>query len=313
MHYAATYRYDDVPGIGLEPGVCRRDPSDVIRVGDTWYVWYSKTVKAATVPGRHGYPSGYQGDVWWATSDDAGRTWIERGKAAPKGPAGDWDCSGTFSPNIIEWEGRYWLYYTAVGPGHDNEGYSDRNRTAIGVCWSESPDGPWTKASGNPVLTTTRDPDKFDSFRVDDACMLARDCKVWLYYKGRRWEHTPAETMMGVAVADRPDAPFVRLNDGDTVQDSGHEVQIFPHGPGVMSIVSAIGPHGRTLQYAENGVDFRIVGPLPGNHAPAPGLYRPDLTGVLDDNWTPTWGICMTRHADPHLRRYEMTLERNGQ
>jgi len=32
----------DLTGIGIEKGVMRRDPSDVIKVGDLYYVWYSK-------------------------------------------------------------------------------------------------------------------------------------------------------------------------------------------------------------------------------------------------------------------------------
>ena len=59
---------EPVSGIGKEAGVCRRDPSDVIRVGDTWYVWYTRLERGAPL-----YPSGYHASVWYATStDDAG-------------------------------------------------------------------------------------------------------------------------------------------------------------------------------------------------------------------------------------------------
>ena len=42
---ALSFQVGEARGIGRQAGVCRRDPSDVIKVGDTFYVWYSK-VKA---------------------------------------------------------------------------------------------------------------------------------------------------------------------------------------------------------------------------------------------------------------------------
>ncbi len=47
-------------GIGAEKGVMRRDPSDIIKVGDLYYVWYSK--------GK--ISPGYDATVWYATSTD---------------------------------------------------------------------------------------------------------------------------------------------------------------------------------------------------------------------------------------------------
>jgi hypothetical protein len=49
--------YSELSGIGKEPGVMRRDPSDVIKVGDLFYVWYSKGKIAP----------GYDATVWYAT------------------------------------------------------------------------------------------------------------------------------------------------------------------------------------------------------------------------------------------------------
>ena len=88
--FAATdevrFDYEKVTGIGQEEGVCRRDPSDVIKVGDTWYVWYSKVTSDAPM-----YPSGYHATVWYATSTDEGHTWTERGEAVG---GGKWNARG---------------------------------------------------------------------------------------------------------------------------------------------------------------------------------------------------------------------------
>ncbi len=312
--YEVVVSYSPAGGLGEEPGICRRDPSDVIRVGDAWYVWYTKVVRERCQPGRHGYPSGYQGTVWGAISRDEGATWKELGEAVPAGSAGAFDCTATFTPNILVWEGEYYLYYTAVGPEFDNGPYEDRNRTSIGLSVAASPHGPWKKVSSDPVLRSTRDPERFDSYRVDDACFLIRDDRIWMYYKGRQWENTPGNTRMGVATADRPEGPFARLNEGRCVQDSGHEVLVWPHAEGVMSLVSATGPRGRTLQWAPDGLRFEVVGELPEDYPRAPGLYRPDLTSIALGEEHAPWGIAMkTYRGDPHLHRFELRLTPAGE
>ena len=54
----------------------RRDPSDVIKAGDLYYVWYSK--------GK--ISPGYDATVWYATSPN-GHEWTEKGMALAKGEA----------------------------------------------------------------------------------------------------------------------------------------------------------------------------------------------------------------------------------
>ena len=65
------------PALGPEEGVTRRDPSPVIRIGDLYYAWYSRTETS---------PDGYSATLWWATSPD-GHAWYERGEALGRGPA----------------------------------------------------------------------------------------------------------------------------------------------------------------------------------------------------------------------------------
>jgi hypothetical protein len=36
------FNFEEVTGIGFEAGVTRRDPSDVIKIGQTYYVYYTK-------------------------------------------------------------------------------------------------------------------------------------------------------------------------------------------------------------------------------------------------------------------------------
>jgi len=307
------FSYSPAKGLGPEHGICRRDPSDVIRVGDRCYVWYTRVVKRDTVPGRHGYPSGYQGTVWCAVSNDDGHQWQELGVAVPKGPRGAFDGTATFTPNILVYHDRYYLYYTAVGPRFDNGPYADRNRTSIGVAVADRPAGPWRKLAANPVLSSTTDPKRFDSYRVDDACLVVRHDQIWMYYKGRQWNNTPGQTKMGVAVATNPEGPFHRLNGGAFVQDSGHEVLVWPEDDAVVSLVSATGPHGRTLQRAADGIHFAVIAGLPRNYPRAPGLLRADLTELGARRRWPSWGISMVHTGDPYLERFQFVVNGPGE
>lgn len=274
----------------------RRDPSDVIKVGDTWHVWYSKAAPGVT--------SGYDASVWHATSTNRGNSWVEQAEAVPRGAnTNDWDVTSTFTPNILFHDGTYYLYYTAVGPGF-NQGYNEEGKTRIGVSTSGSPYGPWTKYAGNPILIPSADTAKFDSFRVDDTCMAVREGNVWLYYKGRPWGLGSTATKMGVAVATNGVGPFVRQNGGDPVQLGGHEVQIWAdEDEGIYSMVNGVGPAvlTYTIQYAPDGLNFTKYADISSSEPGAPGLFRWELTDP-SLGCRPDWGVYGTRK----IGRYEI-------
>ncbi|MCP5118656.1 MAG: sulfatase-like hydrolase/transferase, partial [bacterium] len=173
------FRYETA--IAHERDVVRRDPSDVIRVGDNYYVWYTKVTRQ-----DEDYPSGYNGSVWYASSPD-GHRWEEKGLCVAPGADDAWDGHGVFTPNILAFDGKYYLYYTAVPEPFDP---AESTPTAIGVAVSSSPDGPWRKFEANPVLRPVLErPEAFDSFRVDDASLIVREDEIWMYYKGRSKAH----------------------------------------------------------------------------------------------------------------------------
>jgi len=98
-----TFERRELSGIGAEHKVMRRDPSDVIKVGDLYYVWYSKGPISP----------GYDATVWYATSKD-GVEWVEKGEAVAKGEAGSWEGASVFTPNILAADGKYYLFYTGT-------------------------------------------------------------------------------------------------------------------------------------------------------------------------------------------------------
>ncbi|MCX7012069.1 MAG: family 43 glycosylhydrolase [Candidatus Sumerlaeota bacterium] len=273
-----TVTYSPAKGIGPQADVMRRDPSDIIRVGDRHNVWYSRGQVA----------HGYDATIWYATSPD-GRTWAEKGEALPRGAEGSWDAQSVFTPNILVAEGKYWLFYTGVPKPFTNAG-NKVIKSALGIAVADSPDGPWARLETNPILRTSDDANAFDSMRVDDACLLVREGKYWLYYKGRQWNNTPGNTKMGVAIAAKPGGPYVK-HAGNPVIAGGHEVLVWPFGKGVAAMVS-IGPKGiaKTLQYAPDGLAFSKLQDL--KTVPhAAGAYRPEAFTDSGAGTMPEWGI----------------------
>ncbi len=142
--------------------------------------------------------------------------------------------------------------------------------------------------------------DAFDSYRIDDAVLLLREGKYWLYYKGRNLQHAetgPGKTMMGVAFSDSPQGPYTRYQH-NPILDKSHEVMVWKQGQGVACLASI----SSTFEYAPDGLDF-TTDPLnlkiPAQDRPmAPGVYRPDLTEGDVEKAGLTWGISMVHNGD---------------
>jgi hypothetical protein len=300
------FTYSPAEGLGPEKGVCRRDNSDVIKVGDTYYVWYSKV---KNVPGVYQYPSGYSATIWYATSQD-GRKWVEKGEALGKGGPGTWDEEGVYTPGILVANGKYYLGYDGA-----DRPWTASSPAREGLAVADSPDGPWTKLASNPINNPTeakyevKDPKNFDSFRVCDVCILTRDGKYWWYYKGRGKDLTPNDTKLGVSIAEKPEGPYVKQPENPVVP-GGHEVLAWPHGKGVAVVIGYVGqPHVRnTIQYAEDGIHFRPVARV-ANPPAAPGGYRPDAFTDSKNAEPMSWGISMRNcGGDVCLERFDCDL-----
>ncbi|MCM8539065.1 MAG: family 43 glycosylhydrolase [Lentisphaeraceae bacterium] len=285
--------YTYITGVGKEKEVMRRDPSDIIKVGDLYYVWYSKGKIAP----------GYDATVWYATSPD-GLTWTEKGMALAKGKAGTWEGASVFTPNILVAEGKYWLFYTGTS-NEFTKGFNPDSK--IGLAVSDSPDGPWERTSKEPVLKNSDNPKDFDSHLVDDSCIIVREGKYWFYYKGRQLGKSPSQTQMGLAVADKPQGPYIKHKNNPVIPGN-HEVVIWSQGKGVAALIGTVGPKNitRSILFSEDGLKFKKVKKvIAGPHGA--GTYRPN--GFTDqENQEVKWGIELRyeKGALPFLRRFDI-------
>ena len=284
-------------GIGAESGVMRRDPSDIIKVGDQYYVWYSK--------GK--ISPGYDATIWYATSPD-GHQWTEQGMALAKGQPGTWEAASVFTPNILVADGRYWLFYTGTSQEFKKPFNPD---SKIGLAVAGSPDGPWQRTDVKPVLRNSDNPEAFDSHLIDDACLIVRDGEYWLYYKGRQLGKSPKETKMGLAIADDPQGPYFK-HESSPVIAGNHEVLVWPQGKGVAAMIGTTGPKAITnsILYSEDGVHFsktHVVkdGPWAG------GTYRPEAFTDSGTGKLPTWGVEIGKQKGqlPFIQRFDLSEE----
>ncbi|MFC2113500.1 glycoside hydrolase family 117 protein [Bacteroidota bacterium] len=300
------FRFSDANGIGLEQGVSRRDPTGVIKVGDLYYIWYTRPPTGIPVVGiekandtLRAFPWDLA-DLWYASSPD-GVNWTEQGLAVTRGPEGSFDARSVFTPDVLVANGRYYLFYQAAGSLSQGLGGGDFTENVIGMSWADSPDGPWTRHP-EPVLETG--PDRsIDNICVHDPTFIVREGKYWLYYKGhpgggpeRSYYNWGRSKKWGipiswcVAMADKPEGPFVK-SELNPVLVAGHEVVVFPYRQGVCALVTQ-GPERNSIQFAEDGLNFYPV--AHGLNMPhAAGVYR--VGNFTDTDISPgpgiTWGI----------------------
>jgi hypothetical protein len=302
------FKFNEVAGIGYEAGCTRRDPSDVIKVGQTYYVYYTKIPDSEPKYWGAGY---WGASIWCASSKDEGFSWTEVGEMLCVGEKGTWDSHSVFTPNILYTNGKYYLFYTGVKPTPGNadgefENNSITDITAIGVAVSDSPTGPFKRIRNEPILKVSVEAEKFDSYRVDDAALLCRNGLYWLYYKGRSLASGlggPAHTCMGVAFSKYPEGPYTKF--GKEILERSHEVLIWPQGTGVGAFASL----SKTFEFAPDGIDFMTdkLEAKVEKCAVAPGAFRPDLTNPVVAGEGLNWGISMVPNKhECYLTRYEL-------
>ena len=109
--------------------------------------------------------------------------------------------------------------------------------------------------------------------------------------EGRQLGKSPAQTKMGLAIADHPQGPYVK-HAANPVIPGNHEVLVWPQGRGVAAMIGTTGPKHitNTIQYAEDGIHFTKThdvenGPWGG------GTYRPQAFTQSGTGDIPEWGV----------------------
>ena len=135
-----------------------------------------------------------------------------------------------------------------------------------------------------------------------------RGGKYWLYYKGRQLGKGPGATQLGLAIADKPQGPYVKV-EGNAVIPGNHEVLVWPQGTGVAAMIGTTGPKAivRSIMYAEDGLHFsKTHNVIDVPHAA--GAYRPEAFADSGLGKQIEWGVHIgkQRGSLPFLQRFDL-------
>lgn len=293
----SNFKYTPLEGFDYHNGdgtLSRRDATKIIQVNGKYYVWYTRRATSRPPSAENGNDTIPSRDwdlaeIWYATSED-GFVWEEQGVAVPRleKPFAGWRSVST--PDILIWEGKYYLYYQAYtkmpgGPGTNGDD------CPVACSVADSPEGPWTPS--NKVVIENGPPGTWDQYVIHDPYPLIYKGKIYVYYKGEMGGK-PKVRAQGLAIADHPFGPFVKhpLN---PVINSGHETALFPFKEGLAALVSRHGLEHNTIQYAPDGVNFEVAA-ISSLFPIAPGAYIPDAFADNGNGRGITWGLCHFRN-----------------
>ncbi len=297
------FRMHDLQGdFAYEEGVSRRDPSALISVNDTIFVYFTRSTGTTAGFGT-GDPEAKvfpwdKSEVWLASSTD-GWHWEERHRVVGRGEAGAYDDRSVFTPEVLVHDGKYILVYQTV-----KAPYVNRVKNQIGMAISDSPHGPFKKLDA-PILSPSDDgawlgeedtrfkvskQGSFDSHKVHDPTLLYYRDKFYLYYKGERMGERITfggrEIKWGVAISDNLEGPYTK-SAYNPITNSGHELSVWPHAGGIAALIITDGPERNTIQWAEDGINFEIKSHLKSG-PPAAGLVRmldTETSGISALEW----------------------------
>ncbi len=288
-----NFKYTPLKGLEYpdDGTVTRRDPSKVVKVGDTYYMWYTKRDTHCAPLGAHNAakcddvtPSTDWdlSEIWYATSKD-GFTWKEQGVAVerPEKPMAGFRSVST--PDILVWKGRYYLYYQAFSEPSGLRG----DYCPVSMSHADSPDGPWTRHEGEVI--PTGETGAWNQFAIHDPYPIVHDGKIYIYYKSAFNRPDRLWVGQGLATADSPEGPFTH-HKNNPILASGHEVVMFPFKKGLAAILTTDGLERNTVQYAEDWINFKIASIVdipPVAAAP----YCPDVFTNTTDGWGIEWGV----------------------
>lgn len=287
-----SFRYSRLEGLDYSGNITRRDPSKVLKIGDTYYVWYTRRHTESSPLGPEKATDTVPSfdwdlaEIWYATSKD-GFTWREQGVAVPRPPKPRYGWRSVSTPDVLAFGSKFYLYYQGFNEVPGKRG----DRAATTVSEADSPEGPWRPLGR--VVVDFGEPVEWDGGAIHDPYPLVFNGRIYLYYKGQPQSQVPGVTIIraqGLAIADHPLGPFEKhpLN---PVLNSGHETGLFPWRGGIAAIASLDGPEKNTVQYAPDGVNFRLMSivELPPI---APGPFVPDAFADNRDGRGITWGLC---------------------
>ncbi|MBK1875947.1 glycoside hydrolase family 117 protein [Pelagicoccus mobilis] len=312
-----SFKYTKLKGFDYRDAdgtLTRRDPSKIIFENGKYYVWYTKRDTVCPPRGAANCTDEIPStdwdlaEVWYATSED-GFTWEEQGCAVPRPAKPQVGWRSVATPDILKWKGKFYLYYQAFEEASGTKG----DNCPVAVSYSDSPDGPWTRAEG--VTVENGEPGTWDQYSIHGPAPLVYNGKIYLYYKAAFGDRPDYLVGLGLVTADDPLGPFEKhpLN---PIMNSGHETTFFPFREGIAALAIRNGNEANTIQYSPDGVNFDIAA-VSTLFPTAAKPYAPDAFLDTGDGRGFEWGLChFTNGGSPgkkygFLARFDCSLSRD--
>lgn len=291
--------------------ISRRDPTRIVKVGDTYYMWYTlrrtKGAPVRPVDATDEIPSADWdlSDIGYATSKD-GFTWEEQGVAVSRPAAPTLGHRSISTPEILVWKGKYYLYFQAFSVMSGKRG----DDCPVAMAEADSPNGPWRYI--DKIVIPNGGEGEWDQYSIHDPLPMVFKGKIYMYYKSDFNGNPNLVRSQGVAIADNPEGPFVKC-DVNPVISSGHETHLFRFKEGIAAVLARDGHEHNTIQYSEDGVNFNIASITHGELPQAGAFYDPDAFTNTEFARGVTWGVSQFHQFIPNaqhsvLLRYDCDL-----
>ena len=190
---------------------------------------------------------------------------------------GDIDDKAAITSYVVPHDGKYYLFYTALGSGDK----------LIGITYAvaDTPDGPWKK-SGKKLLWPSGNKKEWDGVHNDDTNIIFFDGKWFLYYKGKPPKAYKAGadgrakgSIIGVATSEHLLGPYTRYEKNPVFP--GHAFTAWVHRNGVAAF-------GFGTFWSEDGFNFVKTSEWTPRTV---GLYCPENFGNGVNNNGVFWGM----------------------
>ena len=197
-------------------------PADARFSDPAWHVWCGAPTRTADGkchlffsrwPVEKGFAPAWAiySEIAYAVADRVEGPYGFVNVALPARGRSFWDGTTTHNPNVLQKDGRFYLFY--MGNTGDGTYATHRNHQRIGVAVADRPEGPWTRFD-RPIVDVSADKTAFDSLCVTNPAAAVRpDGGILLIYKAV--EYVEGKTMggrvrYGAALADRPAGPYTK-------------------------------------------------------------------------------------------------------
>jgi len=209
-------------------------------------------------------------EVAYATADNPLGPYTFQGVALGKREGDYWDRDVIHNPTVIQWEGKFYLYYN--GNFGNGEYWDHRNNQRVGVASASHPSGPWQRLDA-PLLDVS--PDSWDTLvTTNPSCTPLPDGRFMLMYKGvgdQKELPFGGPVLHGVAFAEAPMGPFIKHSEPlfavDTANFPAEDPFVFVHRGKIYAILKdndrfySEEPRCLVLFESDDGIDWQPADP----------------------------------------------------